>query len=113
MITPFTVADTPPLHGLNEVNHAKVELKGSFWGPRLKTHHEVTVPHALSCLDQRDGLLGIHKTWSGFSDIEVRWIDDSSLEISYTQNTSPACRDHNSVRVDSKHGIKIHYIVNS
>ena len=27
-------------------------------------------------LDQRDGLLGKHKTWSGFSDIEVRWIDD-------------------------------------
>ena len=62
-------------------------------------------------LNQRDGLLGKHKTWSGFSDIEVRWIDDSNLEISYTQNTLPAYRDHNSVRVESKHGIKIHYIV--
>ena len=62
-------------------------------------------------LDQRDGLLGKHKTWSGFSDIELRWIDDSNLEISYTQDTSPAYREHNSVRVDSRHGIKIHYIV--
>ena len=62
-------------------------------------------------LDQRDGLLGKHKTWSGFSDIEVRWIDDENLEVSYTQDTSPAYRDHNSVRVDSKYGIKIHYKV--
>ncbi|MBC8875631.1 MAG: hypothetical protein H8E44_39900 [Planctomycetes bacterium] len=62
-------------------------------------------------LNQRDGLLGKHKTWSGFSDIKVRWIDDDNLEISYKQNTSPTHRDHNSVRVDSNHGIKIHYIV--
>ena len=62
-------------------------------------------------LDQRDGLLGKHKTWSGFSDIAVRWIDDENLEVSYTQDTSPAYRDHNSFRVDSKYGIKIHYKV--
>ena len=59
-------------------------------------------------LNQRDGLLGKHKTWSGSSDIDVRWIDGSNLEISYKQDTSPAYRDHNSVRVDSKPGIKIH-----
>ena len=62
-------------------------------------------------LDQRDGLLGKHKTWNGFSDIEVSWIDDSNLEILYKQNTLPAYRDHNSVRVESKHDIKVHYIV--
>jgi hypothetical protein len=45
-------ADPPPLHGLDEVNHERVELRGGFWGPRLKTHHEVTVPHALDCLEQ-------------------------------------------------------------
>jgi len=47
-------ADPPPLHGLDEVNHERVELRGGFWGPRLKTHHEVTVPHALDCLE-KDG----------------------------------------------------------
>ncbi|MCX5677302.1 MAG: glycoside hydrolase family 127 protein [Planctomycetota bacterium] len=47
-------ADLPPLRGLDEVNHGRVELRGGFWGPRLKTHHEVTVPHALDCLE-KDG----------------------------------------------------------
>lgn len=50
-ITPFTMADTPPLRGLNDVNHAKVELTGGFWGPRLKTHREVTIPHVLNRLE--------------------------------------------------------------
>ena len=62
-------------------------------------------------LNQRDGLLGKHKTWMSFSDIEISWIDDRNLEISYAQDARPAYREHNSVRVESKHGIKIHYIV--
>ena len=62
-------------------------------------------------LDQRDGLLGKHKTWKAFTDIEVRWIDDGNLEISCKQEDSPAYRENNSVKVNSKHGIKIHYIV--
>ncbi|MEA3368251.1 MAG: hypothetical protein U9R68_09085, partial [Planctomycetota bacterium] len=45
-------ADLPPSRGLDEVNHERVELRGGFWGPRLKTHHEVTVPHALDRLEQ-------------------------------------------------------------
>ena len=47
-------ADIPPLRGLDEVNHKHVELRGGFWAPRLKTHEEVAVPHALDCLE-RDG----------------------------------------------------------
>ena len=47
-------ADPPPMRGLEEVAHAQVELRGGFWDPRLKTHHEVTVPHALNCLE-KDG----------------------------------------------------------
>ena len=47
-------ADLPPSHGLDEVNHKQVELRGGFWDPRLKTHHEVTIPHALDCLE-KDG----------------------------------------------------------
>jgi DUF1680 family protein len=46
--------DPSPLRGLKEVGHARVELRGGFWGPRLKTQHEVTVPHALNCLE-KDG----------------------------------------------------------
>ena len=39
-------------------------------------------------------------------------IDDETLEVSYAQDTSPAYKNHVSVRVGSKHGIKIHYVVN-
>jgi hypothetical protein len=47
-------ADPAPVRGLEEVSHARVELRGGFWGPRLATQHEVTIPHALSCLE-KDG----------------------------------------------------------
>jgi len=38
--------------GLRAVEHDRVELRGGFWGARQKTHHEVTVPHALDCLER-------------------------------------------------------------
>ena len=62
-------------------------------------------------LDQRDGLLGKHKTWKAFTDIEVRWIDDENLEVSYKQSDSPDYKENNAVKVESKYGIKIHYKV--
>ena len=62
-------------------------------------------------LDQRDGLLGKHKTWKAFADIEVKWIDDENLEVSYKQSNSPDYKENNAVKVKSKHGIKIHYKV--
>jgi hypothetical protein len=62
-------------------------------------------------LDQRDGLLGKHNTWKSFFNIEVRWIDDQNLEVSYRKSNSPAYKAHNSVRIESKHGVKIHYVV--
>ncbi len=43
--------DPVPLRGLREVSHASVELHGGFWGPCLKTHADVTIPHALSALE--------------------------------------------------------------
>ena len=49
-----TRADLPPTRGLDEVGHERVELRGGFWGPRLKTQHEATIPHALDCLE-KDG----------------------------------------------------------
>ena len=51
---PSALAAELPLRGLNEVNHSQVELHGGFWGPRLKSHQEVTLPHALDCLE-KDG----------------------------------------------------------
>ena len=48
-----------------------------------------------------------------FNDIRVRWIDDSNLEISYKQNNSPSYQANNSVKVSSKFGINIHYVVNN
>ena len=62
-------------------------------------------------LDPRDGLLGKHKTWNAFSDIKVKWIDDTNLEVSYNQSNSPDYKENNAVKVESKHGIKIHYKV--
>ena len=71
----------------------------------------VSLRRAGDPLNQRDGLLGKHKTWKGFSDIKLRWIDDSNLEIACRQATSEAYRDHVSVRAESRHDIRIHYIV--
>ena len=62
-------------------------------------------------LDQRDGLLGKHKTWKAFTDIEVKWIDDKNLEVSYKQSDSPDYKENNAVKVESIHGINIHYVV--
>ena len=62
-------------------------------------------------LDHRNCLLGKHKTWKAFDNIEVRWIDDSNLEISYKQDNSPAYQENNSVNVSSKYGVNIHYVV--
>ena len=45
-------ADVPPIQGLREVPHECVELQGGFWEPRLKTHVEVTIPHALNKLEE-------------------------------------------------------------
>ena len=44
----------PPVRGFQEVGKAQVELSGGFWGPRVKTTHDVTIPHALDELE-KDG----------------------------------------------------------
>lgn len=50
-VTNTATADEVPIKGLTEVAHDRVKLVDGFWGPRLKTHHEVTIPHALDCLE--------------------------------------------------------------
>ena len=62
-------------------------------------------------LDQLDVLMGKHKDWKAFFDIEVQWIDDENLEVSYRQNESHAYKENNAVKVESKYGIKIHHLV--
>jgi DUF1680 family protein len=47
-------APLQPRHGWTEVPHQQVKLVDGFWGPRLKIHGEVTVPHALDELE-KDG----------------------------------------------------------
>ena len=61
-------------------------------------------------LDQRDGLLGKHKTWKAFANIELKWIDDENLEVSCKQSNSPDYKENNAIKVEFKHGIKIHYV---
>ncbi len=54
-------ADVLPNRGLYEVSHERVELHGGFWGPRLKTHHERTIPHALDCLERNGHVTNFDK----------------------------------------------------
>ena len=49
------------MRGLQELGHERVELRGGFWGPRLKTHHEVTIPHALDRLEQAGHITNFDK----------------------------------------------------
>jgi hypothetical protein len=62
-------------------------------------------------LDQLDVLMGKHKDWKAFAGIEVRWIDDENLEISYTQDESPAYKENNAVKVKSKYGIEVCHLI--
>ena len=62
-------------------------------------------------LDQLDGLMGKHKDWKAFFDVEVRWIDDENLEVSYEEIDLPAYVENNAVKVKSKYGIKVHHVI--
>ena len=44
-------------------------------------------------------------------DTPARSIDDENLEVSYRQDESPAYKENNAVKVESKYGIKIHHLV--
>jgi len=54
-------ADVLPNRGLYEVSHEWVELRGGFWGPRLKTHHETTIGHELDCLERNGHVTNFDK----------------------------------------------------
>jgi DUF1680 family protein len=58
-------SDTPrlkaPVSGLEEVGLRNVRLQGGFWGPRLETHHQTTVPHVLDKLEERNHITNFDK----------------------------------------------------
>ena len=62
-------------------------------------------------LDQLDVLMGKHKDWKAFFDVEVRWSDDENLEVSYKEIDLPAYVENNAVKVESKYGIKIRHLI--
>ena len=55
--------------------------------------------------------MGKHKVWKAFFDVEVRWIDDDNLEVSYKEIVLPEYVENNAVKVESKYGIKIHHVI--
>jgi DUF1680 family protein len=55
-----------PLHGLMEIEHSQVQLRGGFWGPRIKRNCEVTVPHALDCLERNGHITNFDKAAGKF-----------------------------------------------
>jgi len=59
-------AGPAPRAGLTEVHHSRVTLRGGFWGPRLQTHHEATVPHALDHLEKAGHVTNFDKAAGTF-----------------------------------------------
>ncbi len=59
-------SDVLPNRGLYEVSHERVQLRGGFWGPRLKTSQEVTIPHALNCLERAGHVTNFDKATGVF-----------------------------------------------
>ncbi|MBC8871613.1 MAG: hypothetical protein H8E44_19480 [Planctomycetes bacterium] len=69
--THTATADEPPAKGLTDVAHDRVKLVDGFWAKRQKTHHEVTIPHALDCLEA-DGHVTNFDRAAGVSDAPIR-----------------------------------------
>ena len=70
LVVAFTntaTADKPQMKGLTDIAHDRVELIDGFWAKRQKTHHEVTIPHALNCLEA-DGHVTSFDKAAGFRD---------------------------------------------
>ncbi len=70
----------------------------------------VTLRQAGEALDPFDGLLGKHKSWRSFHDIQVHWADNENLEISYRAwSTSGVNAEQLATRVLTRDGVDIHY----
>jgi len=59
-------AEVLPKRGLQDVSDACVELQGGFWGKRQDTHHKVTVPHVLDCLEKTGHMTNFDKAAGEF-----------------------------------------------
>ncbi len=90
----------PPLRGFEEVGQAQVELRGGFWGPRLKTANDVTIPHSLDELEKDGHLTNFDKAAGKFDgplrghhafDSDLYKVLEGAL-ISLQHNENPALR---------------------
>ncbi len=75
------------------------------------TFHNVTLTLAGEELDPFDGLLGKHKSWHSFQGIQVDWLDDQNLEVSFAGVGAPPDPVQMSTRVMTRHGVDIHYVI--
>ena len=74
------------------------------------TFNNVALTPVDSTFDPLDGLLGKHKTWNSFHDIQVNWLDDQNLEISFRSVAAQPEAEQMSTRVEARHGVALHYI---
>jgi DUF1680 family protein len=75
-----------------------VELHGGFWGPRLKTSHEVTISHALNRLEKAGHVTNFDKT-AGVFDGPLRGHHAFDSDIHKAMEGAMYCLQH---RDDSK-----------
>ena len=71
--------------------------------------NNVAVTPVGSTFDPLDGLLGKHKTWNSFHDIQVKWVDDENLEVSLRSVAAQPDAEQMSTRVEARHGVALHY----
>jgi hypothetical protein len=71
--------------------------------------NNVAVTPVGSTFDPLDGLLGKHKTWNSFHDIQVKWVDDKNLEVSLRSVAAQPDAEQMSTRVEARHGVALHY----
>ncbi|MGB2807061.1 MAG: beta-L-arabinofuranosidase domain-containing protein [Sedimentisphaerales bacterium] len=86
-------SDVLPNRGLYEVSHERVELRGGFWGPRLKTHHETTIPHALDCLERAGHVTNFDKA-AGVFDGPLRGHHAFDSDIHKAMEGAMYCLQH-------------------
>ena len=92
--------DIPPIRGFQEVSQSQVELRGGFWGPRLKIGQQVTIPHALDELEKDGHVTNFDKAAGKFDgplrghhafDSDLYKVLEGAL-ISLQHNPDPALR---------------------
>lgn len=82
-----------PLHGLTEVHSEQVELNGGFWGARLETACQVTLPHALDHLEKNGHITNFDKA-AGVYDGPLRGHHAFDSDLHKTLEGAMYCLQH-------------------